>query len=190
MKASQTILILVSIFSFSSCQPKEKKISQKAQEQVFTKPDSVKSDVPPCSYSNENDTLQESLFPFSFENYAIRKVLKYFAAGTIVDSSRLEQPGEDEYRIYTFHKQRSFISFQVKSNSPHFYLNECLIDNDLLKFNKDIQIGIPKREILKALDIKALNCDTLKFELGELSSYYTFIFRGNKLDKISILATE
>lgn len=192
MKAKLILTCFLLTSTFFSCQTTDKK-STTYEEKIASalKEESKPTLKPLCNFSSENDTLKQALFPFSFKNFDTQKMLKFFSNGTKVDSSKLEYAGEDyEYRIYTFKKDNSFISFQVKPKSDWFYIQECAIQNDILTFKNGLKIGMNKNEISIILNLQKPNCDTIKFELGELSTYYDFIFKNEKLAKINIIADE
>ncbi|MBK0384543.1 hypothetical protein I5M32_16405 [Pedobacter sp. SD-b] len=189
-KLIQTCFLLTS--AFFSCQTTDIK-SNNYQEKITLALNEEKKPTieQSCNYSSEKDTLKQALFPFSFKNFETQKMLKFFSVGTKVDSSKLEFAGEDyEYRIYTFKKENSFISFQVKPKSEWFYIQECVIQNDILNFKNGLKIGMNKNEISNILNIQKPNCDTIKFDLGELSTYYDFIFKNAKLEKVTIIGDE
>ena len=176
--------------TFDSCQTSGKK-SAKKESLELKSTDTTTVSKPTCNYSDENDYLKDHLFPFIYKNYETKIILKYFAEGTAIDSSKLKYPGEEyEYRIYTFRKEDSFISFQVKTKNEWFYIHECSINNDLLNFKNNIKIGMTKNQISNILKIASSNCDTIKFDLGEMSTYYDFVFKKGKLEKINIIGDE
>jgi hypothetical protein len=86
----------------------------------------------------------------------------------------------------------SRVSFLVKTGekSEWFYLSEAKIDHNLIEFKNNIKIGMNRNEFYKELNINPKDCDTLEFQLGDLTTYYDFIFKNNKLSRIEIKASE
>jgi len=192
MKAKLILTCFLLTLAFISCQTTDKKSNNYEEKIALALNEESKPTLKPtCNYSAENDTLKQALFPFSFKNFYTQKMLKFFSNGTKVDSSKLEYAGKDyEYRIYTFKKDNSFISFQVKPKSEWFYIQECAIQNDILNFKNGLKIGMNKTEVSNILNIQKIKCDTIKYDLGELSTYYDFIFKNEKLEKINIIGDE
>ena len=191
MKFSILTFFLLILACFS-CQTTDKKPQNYEKKTTLASEEENKTiQKPNCNYSSEEDTLKQVLFPFQFKNFDTQTILKYFSNGTKADSSKLEYAGEDyEYRIYTFKKDNSFISFLVKPKNEWFYIHECSIENDLFNFKNGIKIGMDKKQVSKILKLQSINCDTLKFDLGELSTYYDFIFKNDNLQKFNIIVDE
>ena len=181
--------LLVAFLECSSCH---------SNNQTGTKTTVVNSKIPnktinSCLISYESDVFKTNFFPFDFENFNTRNLLKYFTISVIVDSIETNSEGYIT-RDYTFSDKDSKISLFVKINNTngdnYFYLNKSTIKTDLIKFKNDIRINMSRHDFFKAIKSTWAECDTVTIKEGDMITYYYFIFEDDKLKTIQIVPAD
>ncbi len=195
MKFSANLILLICIFTVCACRQGDNKTTNSEKNlgnSEVEPPVYSENTTENCLFTNEEEKLKSELFPFTFKSYSTNTLMKFFDKNTMVDSIKKSKEGSD-YMIYTFKNGSSHISFFVKppdGSDTWFYLDNGSIDNNFIALKNGLKIGMERKEVTRILNIKAITCDTLHVQEGDLFTYYDFIFKNDKLDKIEIMFSE
>lgn len=141
-----------------------------------------------CNLFYFTDSFNNIVFPFDFTGFNSQKLRQYFKHDIQVDSIEREDSPGYPYYYFRFSDSLSQIDFFVKSfeEQQDFFIDRSIITTNIFAFKNGISIGDSKEDFLDKMKLEILDCDSIRFSVGELSTDFDFIFKDNVLKKILV----